>query len=147
MHRRRFAISAISLLGCAIAASAHAHPATPMRCTLDYQVEGWSFIYRQYRGTGTVTCDNGESAPVKIVAHGGGVTFGVSEIRGTGTFSQLYAIEEVFGTFFETVGHAGVTRSAEGRAMTKGTVSLALAGTGRGVDVGFAFGGFTIRRQ
>ena len=144
MHQRRLAIAAVSLLACALAAPAQA---AAMRCTLNYSVSGWSVLYRQYKGTGTVTCNNGESAAVRIVAHGGGVTFGVSEIRGTGTFSEVYSIEEVFGTFVETTGHAGVTRSAEGRAMTKGTVSLALSGTGRGVDVGFAFGGFTIRRQ
>jgi hypothetical protein len=30
--------------------------------------------------------------------------------------------------------------------MTKGTVSLTLTGTGKGVDVGFAFGKFTIEK-
>jgi hypothetical protein len=142
MHRRRLTISAVSLLACALAAPAQA---AGMRCTLSYTLSGWSVLYRQYRGTGTVTCDNGQTAAVRIVAHGGGVTFGRSEIRGNGTFSEVYSIEEVFGTFVEATGHAGVTRSAEGRAMTKGTVSLALSGTGRGVDIGFAFGGFTIR--
>jgi hypothetical protein len=31
--------------------------------------------------------------------------------------------------------------------MTKGAVSLAVAGTGRGVDMGFAFGAFIIERK
>jgi hypothetical protein len=31
--------------------------------------------------------------------------------------------------------------------MTKGQVSLALAGTGQGVDIGIAFGGFIIERK
>jgi hypothetical protein len=142
MRRHRFALVAVGLLAIALAAPAQA---AGMRCTMSYTVSGWSVLYRQYRGTGTVTCDNGQTAAVRIVAHGGGITFGRSEIRGTGTFSEVYAMEEIFGTFVEATGHAGMTRSAEGRAMTKGTVSLALSGTGRGVDVGFAFGGFTIR--
>ena len=118
-----------------------------MRCTLSYSVKGWSFIYKEYRGSGTVNCANGQSAAVQIVARGGGLTFGRSEIHGRGRFSEVYSIDEVFGTFVEAAGHAGVTRSAEGRAMTKGTVSLALSGTGRGVDLGASFGGFTIRRK
>ena len=42
-------------------------------------------------------------------------------------------------------GHAAATRAAEGWAMSKGEVSLALSGTGRGVSIGFSFGGFTIQ--
>jgi hypothetical protein len=56
-------------------------------------------------------------------------------------------VSEIFGTYVAADGHAGATKSAEGWAMTKGEVSLALSGTGRGFDLGFAFSGFTIQRK
>ena len=37
-------------------------------------------------------------------------------------------------------------KSSGAQAMTKGEVSLALAGTGRGWDLGISFGKFTIKR-
>ena len=64
--------------------------------------------------------------------------------RSRGRFSAVESIEEIYGSYAEAGGHAGVTRSAEGRVMTKGEVSLSLGGNGRGVDLGFAFGAFII---
>jgi hypothetical protein len=117
-------------------------------CELRYSVKGWSFFYKEIKGYGTVTCANGQSAKVAIEMKGGGVTAGKSEIDdGTGTFSEVKDISEIFGTYVSVEGHAGVTKSAEGRVMTKGEVSLALSGDGRGFDLGFAFGGFTITRK
>jgi hypothetical protein len=117
-------------------------------CRMTYTLKGWSFIYKQYKGTGTVTCANGESAAVKIVTRGGGLTAGKSEIdRGKGSFTEVKNIDEVFGTYASANAGAGATRSGEGWAMTKGEISLALAGTGRGFDLGVSFGSFTIQRQ
>lgn len=117
-------------------------------CKMTYSLKGWSVFYKEYRGSGTVTCQNGQRASVSVVARGGGVTFGKSEISdGRGTFSGVEDIGEIFGTYFAVDGHAGATRSAEGWAMTKGEVSLALYGMGRGFDLGFSFGGFTIERK
>jgi hypothetical protein len=67
--------------------------------------------------------------------------------RQRGAFSGVKDISEIFGTYFAVDGHAGAPKSAEGRAMTKGKVSLALRGTGRGFDLGFSFGAFTIERK
>lgn len=117
-------------------------------CQLHYQLSGWSAIVKQYRGSGTVRCDNGQSAPVLLEVKGGGITFGKSTIEdGRGTFSAVNSIDEVFGTYASAGGHGGVTRSAEGWIMTKGEVSLTLSGTGRGFDVGVSFGSFEIRRR
>lgn len=117
-------------------------------CRLRYELSGWSFIYKEYRGVGTVTCRNGETARVSLVARGAGLTVGSSKIdNGRGAFSEVRSIDEVFGTYFSVDGHAGATRAAEGYAMTKGPVSLALSGVGRGIDLGVAFSGFTIRRR
>lgn len=118
------------------------------RCELRYNLEGWSFVYMEYRGTGSITCRNGQYARVKIVTRGGGLTLGKSEIvNGRGKFSDVYNISEVFGTYVAINGHAGATKSVEGQAMTKGEVSLALAGKGRGFDLGVALGAFTIERR
>lgn len=115
-------------------------------CRLEYQVHAWSVFYKNVSGTGTVVCDNGERANVRIQMHGGGFTFGVTDLRGHGRFSQSRGIDEVVGTYASAEAHAGVVRSVEGRVLTKGPVSLALAGKGRGFDLGIAFGGFSIRR-
>ncbi|WP_305907608.1 hypothetical protein Q9L42_014970 [Methylomarinum sp. Ch1-1] len=116
------------------------------RCTLTYSLQGWSFFYQEYRGSGVVSCRNGQRASVAIVSRGGGATLGKSEIdNGKGVISDVRSIEEVFGTYVYLNGHAGATRSAEGRVMTKGLVSLALSGFGRGFDLGVAIGAFSIK--
>jgi hypothetical protein len=119
--------------------------ATMTKCTLSYNLRGWSFLYKEYRGTGTVTCHNGQTAAVRIVSRSGGITFGKSEINdGRGTFSEVIDIAETFGTYVVANASAGATKSVESQAMTKGEVSLSLVGKGRGIDLGFAIGGFTI---
>lgn len=121
--------------------------AKPIDCEMRFNLKGWSAFYKTAKGDGTITCDNGQTAKVKIRAKGGGITFGKSEIiDGTGHFSDLYDISEAFGSYAQSEAHAGAGKSADAQAMTKGEVSLALAGTGRGVDIGFAFGKFTIER-
>lgn len=116
-------------------------------CKMTFNLRSWSVFYKSSEGEGTITCDNGQTAKVKIKAKGGGLTFGKSEvIGGTGKFSGARNIDELFGSYAQSEAHAGAGKSAAAQALTKGEVSLALAGTGRGVDVGFAFGKFTILR-
>lgn len=118
-----------------------------VQCTMVFDMKGWSAFYKTSKGTGTITCDNGETASVKITAKGGGITFGKSEIiEGHGEFTGARNIEELFGSYAQSEAHAGAGKSAAAQALTKGEVSLTLTGTGRGVDVGFAFGKFTIER-
>ncbi len=114
-------------------------------CHIRYQLEGWSFFYKDYRGQGVVECENGQSAEVRIISRGGGLTIGKSEIdRGTGVITEVKDIGEVYGDYIYLDTHAGLTKSVEGVVMTKGEVSLALTGLGRGVDVGASIGVFTI---
>ena len=118
-----------------------------IKCRMTFDLKGWSAFYRTAKGTGTIRCENGQTAAVKIRVTGGGITFGKSEIiGGTGKFSGARSIEELFGSYVQSEAHAGAGKSAGAQAMTKGEISLALAGTGRGVDIGFAFGKFTIER-
>ncbi len=114
-------------------------------CHIRYQLEGWSFLYSDYRGEGVVACENGQSAEVRIISRGGGLTIGKSEIdEGTGVISEVKDISEVYGDYVYLNTHAGLTKSVEGVVLTKGEVSLALTGLGRGVDIGASIGVFTI---
>ena len=116
-------------------------------CEMTFNMKGWSAFYKTAKGDGTIKCSNGQTARVTIRAKGGGFTFGKSEvIGGIGKFSESRGIEELFGSYVQSEAHAGAGKSVAAQALTKGEVSLSLAGTGRGVDFGFAFGKFTIER-
>jgi len=115
-------------------------------CEMKFDLKGWSAFYKTAKGNGTITCDNGQSAETTIKAKGGGITFGKSDvINGTGKFSGARSIGELFGSYAQAEVHAGAGKSAVAQALTKGEISLTLTGTGRGVDIGFAFGKFTLR--
>lgn len=82
---------------------------------------------------------------VHISAKGGGLSFGKSRIEnGTGEFSGVHGIRDVLGTYATAEAHAGAVKSSKAQVMTKGDVSLALAGTGKGWDSGVAFGKFVL---
>lgn len=132
---------------CVVALPIAVH-ARSTKCTMRFSLEGWSLFYQTASGSGTITCDNGQTASVLISAKGGGLTFGTSKIvNGTGTFSDVYDIEDVFGTYAAADAHAGMIESAAAQVVTKGTVSLALSGTGKGVNLGFGFGKYEISRS
>jgi hypothetical protein len=118
-----------------------------VECKMVFNLRGWSAFYKTAKGGGTIRCSNGQKARVRITAKGGGITFGKSDvIGGKGTFTAVRSIEELFGSYAQSEVHAGAVKSADAQALTKGEVSLVLAGTGRGIDIGFAFGKLTIRR-
>lgn len=138
-----------SLLLCASnsrAAEEKPEEKTPeVKCHLAFSISGWSAFYKQADGEGTVTCNNGQAERVSIKARGGGITFGKSKITsGHGTFSSVNNISELYGSYAASEAHAGAVGSAQAEAMTKGPVSLALSGTGKGFDLGIAFGSFKI---
>lgn len=117
-------------------------------CQLQFNMHGWSLFYKTASGAGTVTCRDGQTMAVNLSAKGGGLTFGKTEIdEGLGKFSGIYDIREVLGTYVSAEAHAGATKSAKAQAMTKGNVSLALSGKGRGWDLGVAFGKFVISKR
>ena len=114
-------------------------------CRMTYNLKGWSIFYKEYKGHGIVSCKNGQRANVRIITRGGGLTLGKSEINnGKGRFSKVKNINEIFCTYVVLEGHAGATKSVEGQVMTKGEVSLAISGKGRGFDLGVTVGAFTI---
>jgi hypothetical protein len=127
--------------------SAPAMAAADLKCTIKFSMKGWSAFYKTADGTGTIKCSNGNSMKVSLSAKGGGLTVGKSSIEdGHGQFSAIGSVDELFGTYVAAEAHAGAVKSAGAQVMTKGEVSLALSGSGRGVDLGVAFGAFTITR-
>lgn len=137
----------LALAGLLVMAMPAAH-ARDLDCELRFDLSGWSAFYKTASGTGTITCDNGTSLPVKISAKGGGLTFGKSTIEnGVGEFSGVASINETLGTYAAAEAHAGAVKSSKAQVVTKGEVSLALAGTGKGWDLGVAFGNFVIERR
>lgn len=122
-----------------------ASAANNVSCELSFQMSGWSVFYKESSGTGTIKCSNGQSMAVKLKAKGGGLTVGKSTIdNGHGEFSDVGSINELIGTYVSAEAHAGAVKSAQAQVVTKGEVSLALSGTGRGWDVGVAIGNFII---
>lgn len=133
------------LAACALALLPFSVSAQNTSCRLSFDMTGWSAFYKTASGTGSVSCDNGQRMGVTITAKGGGLTVGKSEIRGgRGEFSSVGNIRDVLGTYVTAEAHAGAVKSSKAQVMTKGPVSLALAGTGEGWDLGVAFGAFTI---
>ena len=139
MRRLRF------LLPLALVFAAPAVFAAETDCKLKFNLSGWSAFYKTASGDGTITCDNGQKMPVHIEAKGGGLTFGKNKIEnGTGEFSGVHDIKELLGSYAQGEAHAGASKSSGASVLTKGEVSLALAGTGKGWDLGVSFGKFTI---
>ena len=62
----------------------------------------------------------------------------------TGKFTDVRTINDVFGSYARGEVHAGAVKSGTAQVLTKGTVSLALAGSGEGIDLGIDVGAFTI---
>jgi hypothetical protein len=143
-----------SSIFCLLALTAGLMAGTPARaaattvCEMRFTLSGWSAIYKTASGLGTVTCDNGEKAKVNLNAKGGGLTAGKYKIRdGYGKFSEVANIEELFGSYAQASAEAGAVKSSGASVLTKGDVSLALAGSGTGVNLGVSFGKFTITRR
>ena len=145
-HRTLSALAAGLALAVFGSVQAHAESAN-LDCKLKFSLTGWSLIFKHAEGHGTVMCENGESMNVKISAKGGGLTVGKSHIdNGTGRFTDVHNINDVLGTYAQGDASAGAVKSGTAQVLTKGTVSLALAGSGEGVELGVSVGGFTIEK-
>lgn len=135
---------AAAALGCTQSRAANAD----LDCKLHFTLTGWSAIYKHADGSGEVTCNNGSSMHVKISSKGGGLTVGKYRIdNGTGNFTDVRTIHDVLGRYVQGEAHAGVVKAGTVQLLTKGPVSLALAGNGEGVDLGIAVGELTLTRD
>jgi hypothetical protein len=122
--------------------------AAETKCKMKFSMKGWSAFYKTSKGEGTITCDNGEKAAVAIKLTGGGITFGKTDIKdATGTFSDVSKLADVLGSYGAAEAEAGAVKSSAAMALTKGEVSLAIAGTGEGWNVGISGAKFTITKK
>ena len=141
-------VMAMAVLLAAAAVAPQARAAGNIDCELRYNLTGWSAFYKTASGSGTISCDNGASFPVTISAKGGGLTVGRTTITdGRGRFTGAYSLNDLVGTYAAAEVHASASKATDAQVMTKGDVSLALAGTGRGWSLGVGFGKFVIERR
>lgn len=150
MRKRTFGLTAAMLMCTGVLTGLNATDAlageAPVKCHLTYSLSGWSAIYQHAEGRGHITCDNGQRASVSISVHGGGLTAGKFHVSGRGDISNVYGINDVFGAYAQAGVSGGVVRSGTAQVLTKGTVSIALSGSGEGVDLGLAVDQFVIKR-
>jgi hypothetical protein len=66
--------------------------------------------------------------------------------KGKGRFTDVHKIDDVLGTYAKAEANAGIVKSGSAQVLTKGTVSLALAGKGEGINLGVDVGGFEIKK-
>lgn len=145
MTRKCIAANAMVFMASALFVSSSAM-ADGKDCDMTYNLKGWSAVYKTAKGEGTITCNNGETAQVEISVKGGGLTFGKTEIyNGKAEISGVKSIHDIYGSYAAASAHAGVVKAGAVEVMTKGNVSIALAGTGSGVDVGIDFSDFKIK--
>jgi hypothetical protein len=121
---------------------------TSAKCHMDFNLKGWSVFYKTAEGSGRITCSNGQYANVTLKITGGGLSFGKMEILdGRGTFSEVLNIEEIFGAYLAAEAHAGAVKSAQASVYTKGEISLAMTGSGRGINIGIDLGKLEISKR
>ena len=147
--RKMATLLAAAVLGATgFATASTASAAQPdLDCKLTFSLTGWSAIYKHADGNGVVTCADGQSMPVHIRVRGGGLTAGKWRINdGKGRFTDVYRIGDVLGNYAQASADAGLVKSGTAQVLTKGTVSLALAGAGQGIDLGISGAKFTISR-
>jgi hypothetical protein len=147
MRSRILAALALAAVSSTGLYASHAEAAGKTDCELRFNLSGWSAIYKHAEGSGTITCDNGKTFNVYIVAVGGGLTVGKYRINnGKGKFAEVTNTDQLFGSYAQAEAQAGVIKSGTAQVLTKGTSTLALSGAGEGVDLGISFGKFTITR-
>lgn len=141
----------IAIFGLAAFLSLSAYAQTAERavsCTLEFSSTQWSVLYERAEGTGTVTCDNGKKMEVDISAKGVGLTAGKWRIdHGTGKFTHVAKLRDVLGTYAALSANAGLMKAGTVQVLTNDKVSLVLAGSGDGFDLGVTISQFKIERS
>ncbi len=128
-------------------ASSRAHADADLKCRLSFEMKGWSAFYKTASGHGTIHCSNGQSMRVKLEAKGGGLTVGKSVEEGRGEFTNAASLHELLGSYVAAQAQAGAVKSAQAQVMSKGEVSLAVTGKGRGWELGISFGELKIEPE
>lgn len=117
-------------------------------CHLSFTTTAWSALYSSADGEGIVFCDDGSAMRVAIIERGLGLATGRWAITdGRGSFSDVEHIDDVVGEYIALSANVGFMRAGAVYVLAKGGISLALAGDGRGFDVGIGIGRFEVRRS
>jgi hypothetical protein len=147
----RTIVGRLGVLSAAVAIFAGNAPAlagSKVDCEMTFNLKGWSAVYKTAKGSGTITCDNGQSFAVGIKVTGGGITFGKTEItNGKGKFSEVSDVNELFGSYGAAEAEAGAAKASMAEVLTKGNVQLSLAGTGEGWSLGVSGTKFQIKKK
>jgi len=149
IHRNLVLGSLLALVlasGAPALAAGKADDAGKTKCDLTFSLSAWAAVYEHATGTGTITCDNGQTANVTVTLKGGGLAAGKFRIDGKGEFSKVHDIADLYGGYAAAEGNAGVVKAGEAALVTKGDVTLGVAGHGEGWNVGVAIGKLTIAR-
>jgi hypothetical protein len=142
------ALPALFALAAASLVTAPTHAEATLKCTMRFDLASWSILYKHASGTGTITCADGKRLKVKLTANGGGLSVGKSTIKdGKAEFTHVTSIDETLGTYVAAEASMGVPKSGEAQIMTKGEVSMSLAGAGRGFGLGVTLGGMTVEKM
>lgn len=121
--------------------------AAAVDCTMRFDLTSWSVIYKRTSGTGKITCTDGTHMNVKLTANGGGLTVGKNKITGgKANFSGERSINDLPGTYLAADASFGTPKAGTAQIMTKGDISVSLAGAGRGFGLGVSLGGLTIEK-
>ena len=132
---------------CALVVASNAYGRTTA-CTMKYNLRGWSVFYKTASGTGTIRCDNGQRAAVRLSSRGGGLTAGKTEIvDGVGYFSRVASINELFGRYDSASAGAAAGKGVSAQALIKGNTHLKLTGHGKGFELGASLGKLTISKK
>ncbi|MDO8527883.1 MAG: hypothetical protein Q7T03_09380 [Deltaproteobacteria bacterium] len=127
-----------------ITSPAFAEPST--QCTLKFDMTTRPMFFTRGKGTGTITCDSGETANIIVRAYGGWVTlFQKKGIDGNGTFSKVEDISKLYGSYTDsqtTAGHSGALVKTP--IVWKRNISLQFSGTPKGWNPGASMGEFRI---
>ena len=140
----RRSLAFVSVLALVVIGMAPARAEAKTKCDMTFAIKEWAVLYKHAKGTGTITCSNGQRAHVAISSKGGGLTAGKFRIEGHGEFSEVNDIHELYGGYAQAQANAGAEKSAAATVVTKGDISLALAGKGEGWDIGVSFGKLTL---
>jgi len=140
----RRSLAFVSALALVVIGMAPARAEAKTKCDLTFSIKEWAAIYKHAKGSGTITCSNGQRAHVAITSTGGGLTAGKFKLEGHGEFSEVDNIHDLFGSYGSAEANAGAVKSAGATVVTKGDITLGLSGKGEGWDVGISFGKFTI---
>ena len=121
--------------------------AADLSCHLTFEMKGWSAIYKTATGSGTISCSNGESMKVTLESKGFGLTAGKATIdEGKGVITGAKSLSDILGSYVAADASAGAVKAGSATVLTKGEVSLALSGKGRGWEAGLSISDFVIRR-